>query len=839
VPQVLAAASPSNAPNLRPTARGKFLALGDAKFHVRGVTYGPFRPDANGCEYHAPERVRRDFSAMAEAGVNTVRLYTVPPRWLLDAALERGLRVMVGLPWEQHVTFLDDRGRAADIVRRVRDGARSCANHPALLAFDVGNEIPARIVRWHGHRKVERFIRQLYEAVKAEDAGAQVTYVNYPSTEYLYLPFLDFCCFNVYLESREGLEAYLARLQNLAGERPLVMAEVGLDGLRNGERHQGTTLAWQIEAVLAAGCAGLCVFAWTDEWHRGGHDIVDWQFGLTTVERKPKLALAAVRRAFEDTPFAMDRSWPGASVVVCTHNGARTIRETLDGLRRLEYPNYEVIVVDDGSTDDTARVVAEYADVRLIRTANRGLSAARNTGLAAAAGEIVAYIDDDAWPDEHWLMYLADAFARGDHAAVGGPNIAPPGDGLVAECVSRAPGGPTHVLLTDRVAEHIPGCNMAFRAERLRAVGGFDEQFRIAGDDVDVCWRLQERGWTLGYTAAAMVWHHRRPSVGRFWRQQFHYGAAEGRLRRKWPHRYTAGGRIMWSGRLYDQGGVRALGGVRRRIFHGMWGSALFQSVYQPAAFWSAVGLMPEWYLLIALAAAASAVGVAWPPLLPFALPVFTVALLVPLIQAVVAARRATFIEAQASPGQLRRARALTAFLYLTQPAARLLGRLREGPRLGRGRARRQFVWPWPRTTSIWHETWASCEQRLESLEKRLTAAGAVVRRGGAYDRWDLSVGGGLLGGARLRATVEEHGSGKQMARYRVWPRASTGAAVVVGFCAVASAVAGAWRAGAACGLAAAVGAVVAGWAVFACGVGMGAVEAAVRADETGTPSRD
>src|SRR2546422_2688657 len=104
-------------------------------------------------------------------------------------------------------------------------------------------------------------------------------------------------------------------------------------------------------------------------------------------------------------------------------------------------------------------------------------------------------------------------FRSTSHAAVGGPNLAPPGDGPIAECIARAPGGPVHVLLSDREAEHIPGCNMAFRKARLEAVGGFDPQFRTAGDDVDICWRLEERGWTLGFSAAAMVWHHRRNSV--------------------------------------------------------------------------------------------------------------------------------------------------------------------------------------------------------------------------------------------------------------------------------------------------------------------------------------
>jgi GT2 family glycosyltransferase len=779
---------------LRPVVRGKFLFIGDEKFHVRGVTYGPFRAESDGCEYHTRERVSADFAQMAACGINTVRVYTVPPRWLLDVALEHGLRVMVGLPWEQHVTFLDDRKRAAEILNRVREGVKTCTGHPALLAYAVGNEIPAPIVRWHGHRKIERFIHRLYNAVKAQDPTALVTYVNYPSTEYLYLPFLDFACFNVYLESRDRLESYLARLQNIAGDRPLLMAEIGLDSLRNGDQRQGQTLEWQIETVFSAGCAGVFVFAWTDEWHRGGHDILDWKFGLTTIDRQRKPALEVVQRAFADTPFAMDRSWPRVSVVVCTHNGARTIRQTLEGLKRLEYPNYEVIVVDDGSSDQTTAIVRSY-DVKLISTPPRGLSAARNTGLDAADGEIIAYLDDDAWPDEHWLMYLADGFSRSKHAGIGGPNIAPAGDGVIAEAVSRSPGNPTHVLMDDRLAEHLPGCNMAFRTQSLRAIGGFDPQFKIAGDDVDVCWRIQERGWTLGYVAGAMVWHHRRNRVRRFWRQQYNYGAAEGQLQRKWPQRYTAGGQVAWAGRLYDTGMAWAFGRSRRRIYHGTWGSALFQSVYHAgSSVWASLGLMPEWYLLITALAIASGAGIAWKPL-RLALPLFGLAIMVSVVQAMVAAGRATFFEARQSRGRMLRVRALTTFLHLMQPLARLVGRMRRGRAPWRlWMTNKGFAWPWPRTFSVWYETWQSGEQRLEDLEMRLRQTGLIVNRGGDYDRWDLHVRGGMIGAARVRMTIEEHGSGKQMVRYRTWPRWSAWGWVMLLICATIACVSGTAR---------------------------------------------
>ena len=312
-----------------------------------------------------------------------------------------------------------------------------------------------------------------------------------------------------------------------------------------------------MRSSFAAGCAGAFVFSWTDEWHRGGYDIEDWDFGLTTRTRQPKPALAGLGRTLSELPFPGADPWPRISVVLCSCNGSRTIEGTLEGLRRLSYPDYEVIVVNDGSTDTTETIARRYP-FRIISTDNWGLSSARNTGWQAATGRIVAYIDDDAHPDPHWLTYLAHTFAHTDHAAVGGPNLAPPDDGLVADSVAQAPGGPTHILLSDDEAEHIPGCNMSFRREVLEAVGGFDDRFRVAGDDVDICWSIRQRGWTIGFSPAAFVWHRRRASIATYWRQQRGYGGAEALLEEKWPERYNTFGHVNWTGRIYGGGRSRA-----------------------------------------------------------------------------------------------------------------------------------------------------------------------------------------------------------------------------------------------------------------------------------------
>jgi hypothetical protein len=456
---------------------------------------------------------------------------------------------------------------------------------------------------------------------------------------------------------------------------------------------------------------------------------------------------------------------------------------------------------------------------------------------------LAAYL---ARPDPHWLTYLAATFMKSEYVGAGGPNIAPPDDGLIAECVANAPGGPIHVLLSDQEAEHIPGCNMAFRKSCLQAIGGFDPQFRIAGDDVDVCWRLQQRGWRLGFSPAAMVWHHRRNSVRTYWKQQKNYGKAEALLERKWPEKYNAAGHLTWAGRLYGSGVTRALNLCRSRIYQGTWGSALFQSIYQPASstFWS-LALMPEWYLVLLVLAGLSLLGILWLPLL-FTLPLFIVASGISIVQAGLSVRvpnhripargvlsspaaddhkgprstsafssvegdhKGPYPTSSSSPAPTwhRATRlklySLTVLLHLLQPLARLYGRLRYGLAPWRWRGISGHALPKPQVSTVWSEQWHDPLERLRSIEADIYALGSYVRRGGDYDRWDLEVRGGIFGTTRTRMAVEEHGAGKQLLRFRSWPTCSfIGLALILVFAllSIGAALAQAWTTSAILGI--------------------------------------
>ena len=182
---------------------------------------------------------------------------------------------MVGLSAEQYAGYLIDRKGAPDIVKLIR--VRHVCARGIPLCFAMPSAMRSQHLLFGGWtRRVESYLERLYWAVKAEDPNGLVTYVNYPTTEYLHLPFLDLVTFNVYLESQDQFDAYLARLHNIAGDRPLLMSEIGLDSLRNGEATQAQALEWQLRSTFAPGCAGAFIFSWTDEWHRAGAEVEDW-----------------------------------------------------------------------------------------------------------------------------------------------------------------------------------------------------------------------------------------------------------------------------------------------------------------------------------------------------------------------------------------------------------------------------------------------------------------------------------------------------------------------------------------------------------------------------------
>ena len=762
----------SSARAARVAIDGKLFSLGGRPWYLRGLTYGPFPPRSDGEHLPEPGRLAADFARVAALGANALRVYYPPARDVLDVALAHGLRLLVDVPWEKHRAFFEDHAAhrgAREMVARV---ARDLGDHPAVLGVSVGNEIPHDVARFYGARRVGRFVDELLDVARqAAGGGCLVTYTNYPSTEFLAPTRLDFHCVNLYLEDPAAFGGYLERLQHLAGNLPLVLGEFGTDAFRHGPDGQADAVAGQVAAVFRKGLAGGFVFSYTDEWFAGGHAVEGWAFGVTDRARREKPAAAAVRRAWAAEPVSLGAADgpppPRVSVVVCTYNGSRTLAGCLQALSRLDYPDYEVVVVDDGSTDATPDVAARFPFARYQRQVNLGLSAARNAGLAAATGRVVAYTDDDCEPDPRWLRYLVAAMEDQGVEAIGGPNVPPAGDGWVAHCVAASPGGPAHVMLDDRLAEHVPGCNMAFDREALQAIGGFDAQFRVAGDDVDVCWRLLDAGRRIGFAPGALVWHHRRTSVGAYLRQQRGYGRAEAMLQFKHPDRFNRLGASRWRGVIYGDGAA-GLPVVAPAVYHGRFGTGPFQIIYRRNHYsrWALVTLL-EWHGLAASIAVSSAL--AYPPAIVLAAVLW-------LLTLAGAARAAA--TAHLPPGMPLAARPLLFVLHLAQPVVR--GWHRYQRRLTMRRVPEPAAVPESVTTLTWKRVapgvddvyWASDagrgrEHLLDALERRSRADGW---RGDFHAEWhahDVELWPDPWHNVRIVTLTEELGGARRFTRAR------------------------------------------------------------------------
>lgn len=746
---------------------GKFFRLGQDKFYVKGVTYGPFEPNRDGDPFASVEQTRADFQQMVELGANCVRIYHCPPRWFLDLAAKMGLRIFLDVAWPKNLSFVDNEELREQAHDAVRHAAKMCGNHEAIFAISVVNEIPADLIRYYGRSRVEELIDELVATVKAEAPECLATFANFPTTEYLQPRDIDFICFNVYLHDEQVFRNYLARLQSIGGDKPLMLGEYGIDTHREkNEEQQATILGNHVRAVFDEGLAGTFIFSFTDDWYTHGWRIEDWKFGIVKQDRTPKAAFHVLKDLFHRVPQVADVKLPKMSVIVCSYNGASTVESCLMSMQRLRYPDYEVVFVDDGSTDHTQEILKKFPWVRNIRQKNMGLSYARNVGMHAAKGEIIVYTDSDCEADEDWLYYLALAMVRGKHIGMGGPNLIPDEGSWVADCVGLSPGGPTHVMIDDRTAEHVPGCNMAFYTWAAKLINGFDPQFRKAGDDVDFIWRLQHLGYSIGFAPAAQVWHYRRNTVKAYIKQQRGYGEAEALLKFKHPDHFNTLGASSWRGRIYGGDGIGVRFG-RDVIYHGVFGSGLFQTIYRRQASLVAAMLMSiEWNLLSLFV---GVLGLAFTPLIVVAL----IMLCVPLVLAAVAS-----MQAPMPRHQHVFTRPLIALLHWRQPIergwARYSVRLKAKVLQREAKGPRQFR-PLPlerghkRTLRYWSKYYDRVVL-LQKIKEEVAAAGWRMRLDSGWNDWDMEIYGSRYVKVRLTSMSEHHHGDNQgmLTRLRV-----------------------------------------------------------------------
>ena len=240
---------------------------------------------------------------------------------------------------------------------------------------------------------------------------------------------------------------------------------------------------------------------------------------------------------------------PTVSVVVPFFNRCSEVRLCLESILSQQLPggaSYEVIAVDNGSTDGTLTQLQKYP-VRVVQCTVPGPAAARNAGIAAAGGEVIAMIDSDAAAQPGWLAALTAPFARPDMLAVGGRVEAMSVERGVELFAERSA-----VLNQRKFFAGVLGfppffatCNVAYRRSALERVGGFDETLRV-GEDSDLAWRVLDLGGCIGYAPGAFVRHaHRSTFVGLF-TQALDYGAGAAQIFAKHRHRFGRRVSVQW-----------------------------------------------------------------------------------------------------------------------------------------------------------------------------------------------------------------------------------------------------------------------------------------------------
>jgi glycosyltransferase involved in cell wall biosynthesis len=415
-----------------------------------------------------------------------------------------------------------------------------------------------------------------------------------------------------------------------------------------------------------------------------------------------------------------------------------------------------VIIVDDGSRDATADISMDFPEFRLIRQPNKGLSVARNVGMQAARGEVVAYTDSDCVVDPHWLTLMVRSMVDHGFDGCGGPNYAPHEDGWIEASCAASPGAPCHVLVAEDRAEHLAGCNMVFRKPALEKIGGFDAQFRTAGDDVDICWRMLDAGFKLGFSPAAFVWHFRRNTIKAYYGQQRGYGRAEAMLFPKYPERFNVMGQIAWRGTI--PGLARTIpGGGRKRVLWNATASA--QSLFDPGL--TLAGVLPqtlEWAVLSAIALVASIVlGVSLVPAAAM--------LALGPIWALYYAWHAPLEKSHDS----FTARLLIAYLAYTGPMVRTMTRYKTRAKAlagigGSDAVRQRATVNWLRRTvrlDYWNNESITRDRLIDKLMKLFarTGHGAIVDAG--WNDYDLEVRPNPWTRIELKTADEEHEAGK------------------------------------------------------------------------------
>jgi len=245
---------------------------------------------------------------------------------------------------------------------------------------------------------------------------------------------------------------------------------------------------------------------------------------------------------------------PLISIIIPVKNASKTIQKCIDSILNLNYPEYEIIIIDDGSTDDTSSLLNNYfqsgrmKNYRYIKINSSGPSKARNIGIDISNGEFVAFTDADCIIDREWLNELLKGFESYDEkiAGVGGEQLSPDDDtdfcksindfmkkiGFITDYIKTIE---NHKKQNFKFIEtnHNPTCNVIYKKEIFKKVGGFLDGL-WPGEDVELDYRIKKYGYKLLFNPKAIVYHYRPETIEKFSKMMFNYGKVQAFLVKKY-----------------------------------------------------------------------------------------------------------------------------------------------------------------------------------------------------------------------------------------------------------------------------------------------------------------
>ncbi|MEW6618095.1 MAG: glycosyltransferase [bacterium] len=228
------------------------------------------------------------------------------------------------------------------------------------------------------------------------------------------------------------------------------------------------------------------------------------------------------------------------SIIIPVKNGEKTIKKCLDSLKNLNYTNYEIIVIDDNSSDKTQEILSSYEGIQTMKTSGVGPASSRNLGIKQAKGDYLAFTDADCIVHPEWLKELLKGFDEDSVVGVGGDQQSPDDEsefGKIVQGFLKTVGFVTDYIKAQKTmieTKHNPSCNVMYKKEIFDKLGGFLEGL-WPGEDVEFDYRIKKlKKYKLKYNPQAIVYHYRPDNLREFCQMMKNYGWAQGFLVKKY-----------------------------------------------------------------------------------------------------------------------------------------------------------------------------------------------------------------------------------------------------------------------------------------------------------------